>query len=126
MDVLDEVPLSLRNGCGKKSGCDDQYSNLTGGDWAGLAGVVIGAGGGFLKSQNELKATQAQANALNNQSAASVEIARINAITAQNMAKAQNHMMPEKKAGLSTGAIAGIAIGGIVVVGAIIYAVTRN
>lgn len=124
MDVLDEVPLSLRNGCGKKK-CDNQYSNAVG-DWAGLAGVVIGGAGGYLKSQNELKATQAQANALNNQSAAGVEIARINAIAAQNLAQAQANAGPVKKAGLSTGAWAGIAIGGIVVVGAIIYAVTRN
>jgi hypothetical protein len=126
MDVLDEVPLRLRDGCGKKKCPPDQYVNLTGADWAGLAGVVVGGVGGVLKSQNDLKATQAQANALNNQSAAGVEIARINALTAQTLASAGGAKTTTTKKGLSTGAIAGIAIGAIVVVGAIIYAVTRK
>lgn len=126
MDVLDEVPLSLRNGCGKPACGDKKYSNLTGSDWAGLAGVVIGGVGGVVKSQNDRKATEAQANAINNQSAANVEIARLNALAAQNMSSGGASSIPGAKTGLSTGAIVGIAIGALAVVGAIIYSVTRN
>ena len=127
MDVLDEVPLSLRNGCGKQHKCPpDRYSNLTGSDWAGLAGVVIGGVGGVVKSQNELKATQANANAINTQSAANVEIAKLNALTAQTMANGGvNSAGTVTNKGLSTGTIAAIVIGGVVVLGATIYAITR-
>lgn len=109
-----------------KPGAIQKWSNLTGADWAGLANVVVGGAAGVIKSQNDYKSTQAQANAINNQSAANVEIAKINAISAQNLAlaKASSAALPAKK--MSTGVIAAIVIGSLAVVGGIIYVVVKK
>lgn len=117
MDFLDNKKFANPN--------RDPWKNAVG-DWAGLAGVVVGGAKDIILSSQQTKATNTQADAIKYQSAASVEVARINAEAALALANSGSGgaaVAPKK--GLSTGAIVGLSLGGVVLLGVMIWGITR-
>jgi hypothetical protein len=103
----------------------DMYNNAVG-DWTGLGGNILTGAGTFFGSQEQRKAAEAQADALIKQGLSQVEVAKIQQQTRLAELEAQ-----KSGAGASTGAgnktlYIALGIGGVVVLGLVIFAVTRK
>lgn len=99
----------------------DKFSNLTDADWTGLGGTVIGGVTSYFGSQENRKASEASADALKQKSKTDLEIAKI----LQQTELAKLSAVQPAKAGNSTLYIA-LGIGGVLVLGVVIFAVTRS
>lgn len=101
----------------------DTYSNLSGSDWTGIGTTVFGGVTGWLGSKEQTKASQAQADALIKQGLSQVEVARIMQETERMKLESAKAQTPAS--GSKTLYIA-LAVGGVVILGGIIFAVTRK
>ena len=120
MDVLD-----LYN----KKPSKENYKNISGDTWAGLAGMLVTGAGGYLASQNQLKGAQAAADAKKTEAMANVEVAKYNAqIAALNAQTAAglSGTSTGAKTGMSTGAIIALVVLGVGVIGTGIYLAVRK
>jgi hypothetical protein len=95
-------------------------------DYQGLIGDTIGGGLKFFGSQEERKAAEAQADALRAKGMSDVEVARI-------MLEGKKYDLEIAKSGGAKGTQAGnktlyiaLGIGGVVILGVVIFAVTRK
>lgn len=101
----------------------DTYSNLTGSDWTNIGTTTFGSLAGWLGSKESTKASQAQADALIKQGLSQVEVAKIMQETER--MKLEASKAQPASSGSKTLYIA-LAVGGVVVLGGIIFAVTRK
>lgn len=101
----------------------DRYNNAVG-DWTGLGGNLLSGAGTFFGSQENRKASEAQANALIQQGKTQLEIARVQ----QQTKLAELEALKSgggTKAGSKTLYI-GLGIGAVVILGVVIFAVNRK
>jgi Flp pilus assembly protein TadB len=104
----------------------ERYSNLTGGEYTTIGTSLFGGITGFLGSQENKKAAQAQANALIAQGKSQVEVARIMQETERlKLAQQQQQLQSGGGAGSKTLIIA-LGVGGVIILGVIVFAVTRK
>ena len=101
----------------------NMYNNAVG-DWTGLGGNLISGAGTFFGSQEQRKASEAQANALIQQGLSQVEVAKIMQET-ERLKLEQAKAGGGAKAGSNTLYIA-LGVGAVVVLGVVIFAVTRK
>jgi hypothetical protein len=103
----------------------DRYNNAVG-DWTGLGGSLIGGAGTYFGSVEQRKAQQAQADALIAQGKSQVEVAKIMQETERlKLAQQQSGAGASSGAGSKTLYIA-LGVGAVVVLGVVIFAVTRK
>jgi len=95
-------------------------------DWAGLGSSILTAGGGIYASEQQRKAAQAQADALIQQGMSQIEVQKL-------ILEGKRLDLEAAKAGAGAGSGAGnktlyiaLGIGGVVVLGLVIFAVTRK
>lgn len=101
----------------------DRYNNLTGSDYTQIGTSLFGGVSGWLGSKEQTKASQAQADALIKQGLSQVEVAKIMQETERMKLEALKSKAP---ASGNKALYIGLAIGGVVVLGGIIFAVTRK
>lgn len=106
---------------------NNDYSNLTGDSWTSIGTSVVGGLGSFFSSQNNVKSAQAQADAMRENAQAQLGIAqlqlqqeKLRAETALALAK-----NPQSKSSNTTLYVA-LGIGGVLILGLVIFAVTRK
>jgi hypothetical protein len=104
----------------------DTYSNLTGAEWGGIGTGILGTAGTYFGSVEQRKAAQAQAEALRQQGLTQLEIARV-----QQQTKLAELEALKSGAGATTGAgsktlYIALGVGAVVVLGVVIFAVTRK
>jgi len=102
----------------------DMYNNLTGSEWAGLGTTTLGLGLGYLGKEKDLASAQAQADALKAKGLSDVEVAKI-MLEAEKVKAEALKSGGGKTAGNTTLYIA-LGVGGVVVLGLVIFAVTRK
>jgi hypothetical protein len=103
----------------------NMYNNAVG-DWTGLGGNLLSGLGNFYQSQENRKSAEAQAEALRLQGQTQLEIARVQQQT--ELAKLQalkSGTGAGTKAGSKTLYI-GLGVGAVVILGVVIFAVTRK
>lgn len=106
-------------------GSSSEYSNLTGSEWTSIGTSVVGGLGSFFGSQNNLKSAQAQADAIRKQAEAQKEVALIQMETER--LKAQAGLNAQKPTtGGNTMLYVALGVGAVVVLGVVIFAVTRK
>jgi hypothetical protein len=103
---------------------DYMYNNLTGAEYTTIGTTVFGGLTGLLGSKEQRKAAEAQANALIKQGYSQVEVAKI-------MQETERLKLEQAKAGggAKTGSPAlyiGLGVGAVVILGVVIFAVTRK
>lgn len=103
----------------------DRYNNLTGSDYTQIGSSLFGGVSGWLNSKEQTKASQAQADALIKQGLSQVEVARIMQETERMKLESAKANSGVGTSGNKTLYIA-LAVGGVVVLGGIIFAVTRK
>jgi hypothetical protein len=92
-------------------------------DFTALAGGVFGAVGSIVGGKEQRRASQAQADALIKQGLSQVEVARIMQQTELLKLEA---LKAQKPASGNKALYIGLAVGGVVILGGIIFAVTRR
>jgi|688.fasta_scaffold355491_2 hypothetical protein len=104
----------------------DRYNNLTGSEWGGIGTSVFGGVTDYFAKQKEADAIRAQASALRDKGASDVEVAKL-------MLEAKRLELEAAKAGAGAGNTGGnktlyiaLGIGGVVILGLVIFAVTRK
>lgn len=104
----------------------EKYNNLTGAEWGGIGTGVLTTAGTYFGSVEQRKAAEAQADALRAQGLTQLEIAKI-----QQQTKVLE--LEALKSGAGTGSTAGsktlyiaLGVGAVVVLGVVIFAVTRK
>ena len=104
----------------------DRYNNLTGSDYTTIGTSLFGGATNYLSSQEQRKASQAQADALIQQGLSQVEVAKI-------MQETERLKLEALKSGAGSGTKAGsktlyigLGIGAVVILGVVIFAVTRK
>jgi len=102
----------------------NMYNNAVG-DWTGLGGSILTGAGNFFSSQEERKASQAQADALINKAQTDLEIAKINQQTKLAELEALKSGGSKNTSGNKTLYIVG-GISAVVILGVVIFAVTRK
>lgn len=103
----------------------ERYSNLTGGEYTTIGTSLFGGITGFLGSQENKKAAQAQANALIAQGKSQVEVARIMQETERLKLAQQQQLQSGGGAGSKTLIIA-LGVGAVIILGVVVFAVTRK
>lgn len=103
----------------------NMYNNAIG-DWTGLGGNIVSGAGTYFGSVEQRKAAEAQAEALRQQGLTQLEIAKV-----QQQTKLAELEALKSGAGASTGAgnktlYIALGIGGVIVLGLVIFAVTRK
>jgi len=95
-------------------------------DWAGLGSSLLTAGGGIYASEQQRRAAQAQADALIQQGMSQIEVQKL-------ILEGKRLDLEAAKAGVGAGSGAGnktlyiaLGIGGVVILGLVIFAVTRK
>lgn len=107
------------------SNISGMYNNIEGGDYLKAGVDVFGKVTGIFASKEERKSAQAQADALIAQGKSQVEVARIMQETKRLELEALKLGAGGGKSGSKTLYIA-LGIGGVLVLGVIIFAVTRK
>lgn len=102
----------------------DMYNNLTGAEWGELGTKTLGLGLTYLGKEKDLASAQAQADALKAKGLSDVEVARI-------MLEGKKYDLEIAKSGGGKTAdnktlYIALGIGGVVVLGVVIFAVTRK
>ena len=103
----------------------DTYSNLTGSEYTQIGTSLFGGVTGWLGSKEQTRASQAQADALIKQGLSQVEVARIMQETERMKLESAKANVSAKPSENKTLYIA-LAVGGVVILGGIIFAVTRK
>jgi len=103
----------------------ERYNNLTGAEYTAIGTSLFGGVTGFLNSKEQAKASQAQAEALRQQGLSQVEVAKIMQETERLKLEALKSGAGTQTGGSKTLYIA-LGIGGVVILGAVIFAVTRK
>jgi heptaprenylglyceryl phosphate synthase len=93
-------------------------------DWGGLGTAVLTAGGGIYASEQQRKAAQAQADALIAQGMSQIEVQKL-ILEGKRLDLEALKSGAGTKSGSKTLYIA-LAVGGVVILGAVIFAVTRK
>lgn len=95
-------------------------------DWAGLGSSILTAGGGIYASEQQRKAAQAQADALIQQGLSQIEVQKL-------ILEGKRLDLELAKSGGSAGTKAGsktlyiaLGVGAVVILGVVIFAVTRK
>jgi hypothetical protein len=101
----------------------DMYKNAVG-DWTGLGGTLVSGAGTYFGSVEQRKASEAQAEALKQQGLTQLEIAKVQQQTKLAELEALKSGAGTK-AGSKTLYIA-LGVGAVVVLGVVIFAVTRK
>jgi hypothetical protein len=94
-------------------------------DYGGIATSLIGGVGGFFSSKNDLKSAQAQANAMIQSGQLSIEAQKIALETEKERSKTALALASAKPQG-NTMLYVALGIGGVLILGVVIYAVTRK
>jgi len=104
----------------------ESYNNLTGSEWAQLGTSTLGLGLGFAGKQEETKSAQATADALRSKGYSDVEVAKL--MLEGKKLDLQTALASGGKAssGGNTMLYIGLGIGGVVILGLVIFAVTRK
>lgn len=102
----------------------DRYNNLTGSEWAGLGTTTLGLGLGYLGKEKDLASAQAQADALKAKGLSDVEVAKI--MLEAEKVKAEALKSGGVKSSGNTTLYIALGVGGVVVLGLVIFAVTRK
>lgn len=104
----------------------DMYNNLTGTDFKDIGLGLLGSATTYLGSQEVRKAKEAEADALRAKGLSDVEVARI-------MLEGKKYDLEIAKSGVGAGTKAGsktlyigLGIGAVVILGVVIFAVTRK
>jgi len=104
----------------------EEYNNLTGSEWASLGTTTLGLGLGYAGKEKDLQSAREQADALRAKGMSDVEVAKI-------MLEAERVKAEALKSGAGAGTQAGsktlyigLGIGAVVILGVVIYAVTRK
>jgi hypothetical protein len=102
----------------------DVYNNLTGSDFLTAGTGVLTTAGTYFGSVEQRKAQEAQAKALREQGLSQIEVAKI-------MQETERLKLEQAKAGSGTKAgsktlYIALGIGAVVILGAVIFAVTRK
>lgn len=100
------------------------YYNLTGEQYVDIGKSLFGGVTGFLGSENQRKAAEAQAKALREQGLSQIEVAKI-------MQETERLKLEQAKAGAGTGAgsktlYIALGVGAVVILGVVVFAVTRK
>jgi hypothetical protein len=103
------------------------YSNAEGGgfDYGGLATSLIGGVGGFFNSKNNLKASQVQADAMLQSGQLSLEAQKL-ALEGEKLKSQTAIALAQAKPQGNTTLYVALGIGGVLVLGLVIWAVTRK
>jgi hypothetical protein len=104
----------------------ESYSNLTGSEWAQLGTSTLGLGLGYFGKQEESKGLQAQADALKSKGYSDVEVAKL--MLEGEKLKLQTALAGGGKSssGGNTTLYIALGVGGVLVLGLVIFAVTRK
>lgn len=102
----------------------ESYNNLTGADYTNIGTSLFGGVTGFLNSKENRKAQEAQARALSQQGLSQIEVAKI-------MQETERLKLEALRAGGgiksgSTFLYVGLGVGAVVILGVVIFAVTRK
>jgi hypothetical protein len=104
----------------------EQYSNLTGADYLGAGTTLFSGGLTYFGKQKESDAIKRQADALRAKGVSEVEVARL-------MLEGKKLDLESAKAGAgagtksgSTALYIGLGVGAVVILGVVIFAVTRK
>jgi len=103
----------------------ERYNNLTGTDYTNIGTSLYGGVAGFLNSKENKKASQAQADALIAQGKSQVEVAKIMQETERLKLEALKSGAGSNTGGSKTLYIA-LGVGAVVVLGVVVFAVTRK
>lgn len=103
------------------------YSNVEGGgfDYSGVASSLIGGVGGFFTSKNNLKASQTQADAMLQSGQLSLEAQKL-ALEGKKIDAQTALALASAKPQGNTMLYVALGIGGVLVLGLVIWAVTRK
>lgn len=103
------------------------YSNAEGGgfDYSGVASSLIGGIGGFFSSKNNLKSSQAQADAMLQSGQLSLEAQKL-ALEGKKIDSATALALAQAKPQGNTTLYIALGVGGVLVLGLVIWAVTRK
>jgi hypothetical protein len=104
----------------------ESYNNLTGSEYTQIGTYLFGGVSGWLNSKEQAKASKAQADALIAQGLSQVEVAKI-------MQETERLKLEALKSGAGAGTKAGstvlyvaVGVGAVVILGVVIFAVTRK
>jgi metal-dependent amidase/aminoacylase/carboxypeptidase family protein len=100
----------------------DSYSNLTGTDYANMGTSLLGAVGGFLGGKQQQDIAKANANATIQANQTALEIAKLNQQTALAQLQAKNQPSSSNNLPLYIG----LGVGGVVIIGLVVYFVTKK
>ncbi len=103
----------------------ESYNNLTGGDWTKIGTTVFGGATTFLSSQEARKASEAQAEALKSKGYSDVEVAKL-MLEGKKLDLQTALAGSGKKATGNTTLYIALGVGGVLVLGLVIFAVTRK
>jgi hypothetical protein len=103
----------------------DRYNNLTGSDYLTGGLGLVNTAGTYFGSVEQRKASQAQAEALRQQGLSQVEVAKIMQET-ERLKLEQAKAGGGAKAGSNTLLYVGLGVGGFLILGVVIYAVTKK
>lgn len=108
---------------------NNQYSNgdgsWTGSDYSSIATSLIGGIGGFFGSKNNLKASQTQADAMLQSGQLSLEAQKL-ALEGEKLKSQTAIALAQAKPQGNTTLYVALGIGGVLVLGLVIWAVTRK
>jgi hypothetical protein len=103
----------------------ESYSNLTGSEWATLGTSTLGLGLGYLGKQEDAKSAQAQADALKSKGYSDIEVAKL-MLEGKKLELQTALAGGNKKSGGNTTLYIALGVGGVLVLGLVIFAVTRK
>ena len=94
-------------------------------DYTGLIGDTIGSGLGYLGKQEETKGLQAQADALKSKGYSDIEVAKL-MLEGKKLDLETALAGGNKKSGGNTTLYIALGVGGVLILGLVIFAVTRK
>jgi hypothetical protein len=103
----------------------ESYKNLTGDNWTSIGTTLFGGATSFLSSQEQRKASEAQADALKQKGYNDLEIAKLMLKGKELDLQTALASGGKKTTGNTTLYIA-LGVGGVLVLGLVIFAVTRK
>jgi hypothetical protein len=103
----------------------ESYSNLTGEQWTGLGTSVFGGVTTYLGSENNRKSAEAQADALKAKGYSEVEVAKL-MLEGKKLDLQTALAGGNKKSSGNTTLYIALGVGGVLVLGLVIFAVTRK
>ena len=104
---------------------DNSYANLTGDNYVDIGKTIFGGATNYLGSQNAVKAAQASADAAVKQGQLTLEAQRL-ALEGKKIDAETALKLAQGKTGGNTMLYVGLGIGAVVILGVVIFSVTRK